>query len=110
MVLEALPSLRARTRRAGVRCLSVGSPTTPRCCWSWPIDDSGVNSELAVSKARIAMSRKRVKAIGRKFPGAELSDPWGGGHDAWKAGGKMFACIGAVMTGVSVKTDSFATD
>lgn len=30
---------------------------------------------------------------------------WGGGHDAWKVGGKMFACIGAVMPGVSVKTD-----
>ena len=33
----------------------------------------------------------------------------GGGHDAWKVGGKMFACIGAVMPGVSVKTDSIET-
>jgi predicted DNA-binding protein (MmcQ/YjbR family) len=57
----------------------------------------------------MAMSRKRVTAICRKFPGAEVSDPWGGGHDAWKVGGKMFACIGAVMTGVSVKTDSIET-
>jgi len=39
------------------------------------------------------MSRKKVNAICRKFPGAEVSDPWGGGHDAWKVGGKMFACI-----------------
>ena len=55
------------------------------------------------------MSRKKVNAICRTFPGAEVSDPWGGGHDAWKVGGKMFACIGAVMPGVSVKTDSVET-
>jgi predicted DNA-binding protein (MmcQ/YjbR family) len=55
------------------------------------------------------MSRKLVNAICRTFPGAEVSDPWGGGHDAWKVGGKMFACIGAVTPGVSVKTDSVET-
>lgn len=55
------------------------------------------------------MSRKQVNAICAKLPGAEVSDPWGGGHDAWKVGGKMFACIGAVMPGVSVKTDSIET-
>lgn len=55
------------------------------------------------------MSRKSINAICRKFPGAEISDPWGGGHDAWKVGGKMFACIGAIMPGVSVKTDSIET-
>ncbi|MEM9030666.1 MAG: MmcQ/YjbR family DNA-binding protein [Pseudomonadota bacterium] len=55
------------------------------------------------------MSRKAVNAICRVFPGAEQSDPWGGGHDAWKVGGKMFACIGAVTPGVSVKTDSIET-
>jgi predicted DNA-binding protein (MmcQ/YjbR family) len=56
-----------------------------------------------------AMSRQIVNAICRKFPGAEVSDPWGGGHDAWKVGGKMFACIGSTMPGVSVKTDSVET-
>jgi predicted DNA-binding protein (MmcQ/YjbR family) len=55
------------------------------------------------------MSREIVNAICRAFPGAEVSDPWGGGHDAWKVGGKMFACIGAVVPGVSVKTDSIET-
>jgi predicted DNA-binding protein (MmcQ/YjbR family) len=55
------------------------------------------------------MSRKIVNVICRTFPGTEVSDPWGGGHDAWKVGGKMFACIGAVMPGVSVKTDSVET-
>jgi predicted DNA-binding protein (MmcQ/YjbR family) len=55
------------------------------------------------------MSRELVNSICRTFPGAEVSDPWGGGHDAWKIGGKMFACIGAVMPGVSVKTDSIET-
>jgi predicted DNA-binding protein (MmcQ/YjbR family) len=56
-----------------------------------------------------AMSREIVNAVCRTLPGAAVSDPWGGGHDAWKVGGKMFACIGAVMPGVSVKTDSVET-
>ncbi len=55
------------------------------------------------------MSRARVNAICATFPGAEVSDPWGGGHDAWKVGGKMFASVGAIQTGVSVKTDSVET-
>ncbi len=55
------------------------------------------------------MSREQVNQICATFPGAEKSDPWGGGHDAWKVGGKMFACIGAVTPGVSVKTDSIET-
>jgi len=55
------------------------------------------------------MSRTRINEICAALPGAELSDPWGGGHDAWKVGGKMFACIGAVTPGVSVKTDSIET-
>ncbi|MCR8723256.1 MmcQ/YjbR family DNA-binding protein [Frigidibacter sp. ROC022] len=49
------------------------------------------------------MSRDAINAICAGFPGAEVSDPWGGGHDAWKVGGKMFASIGAVTPGVSVK-------
>ncbi|MBF9031796.1 MmcQ/YjbR family DNA-binding protein [Rhodobacterales bacterium HKCCE3408] len=48
--------------------------------------------------------RDRVTSVCRTLPGAEVSDPWGGGHDAWKVGGKMFACIGAIAPGVSVKT------
>jgi predicted DNA-binding protein (MmcQ/YjbR family) len=55
------------------------------------------------------MSRTLVNAICAELPGAVVSDPWGGGHDAWKIGGKMFACIGAIMPGVSVKTDSVET-
>lgn len=55
------------------------------------------------------MSRTRVNMICATFPSAEVSDPWGGGHDAWKVGGKMFACVGAVQTGVSVKTSSVET-
>ena len=50
------------------------------------------------------MDRARVNAICAALPGAEVSDPWGGGHDAWKVGGRMFACIGASGDGVSVKT------
>ncbi len=44
-----------------------------------------------------------VRAICAGLPGAELTDPWGGGHDAWKVGGKLFALIGTMNTGVSVK-------
>lgn len=43
------------------------------------------------------------------LPGAEKSDPWGGGHDAWKVGGKMFACIGAKTPGVAVKCEDMET-
>lgn len=59
--------------------------------------------------ASAAASRKKINTLCQVLPGAELSDPWGGGHDAWKVGGKMFACIGAVTPGVSVKTDSIET-
>jgi predicted DNA-binding protein (MmcQ/YjbR family) len=55
------------------------------------------------------MSRKTVNAICATFPGASVSDPWGGGHDAWKVGGKLFATMGAILEGVSVKTDSIET-
>lgn len=49
------------------------------------------------------MSRATVNQICAPLPGAEVSDPWGGGHDAWKVGGKMFASIGARGDGVAVK-------
>jgi predicted DNA-binding protein (MmcQ/YjbR family) len=55
------------------------------------------------------MSREMVNRIAAGFPGAEVSDPWGGGHDAWKVGGKMFACIGAVLPGVSLKCPDVET-
>lgn len=53
--------------------------------------------------------RARLDAICAPLPGAEKSDPWGGGHDAWKIGGKMFACVGAATVGVSVKTRDIET-
>lgn len=56
-----------------------------------------------------AMSRASVNAICAALPGAEVSDPWGGGHDCWKVGGKMFAVTGAVAPTVSVKTDGIET-
>jgi len=55
------------------------------------------------------MSRDIVNTICADFAGAEVSDPWGGGHDAWKVGGKMFACVGSVGDGVSVKTPDIET-
>ena len=55
------------------------------------------------------MSRETVNRICADLPGAELSDPWGGGHDCWKVGGKMFAVTGAVNQAVAVKTDGIET-
>src|SRR5262245_52353034 len=81
-----------------------GKGLTPTS-WAW----RALPRANKMVQRRPAMSRKQVNAICRSFPGAEVSDPWGGGHDAWKVGGKMFACIGAVMPGVSVKTDSIET-
>lgn len=55
------------------------------------------------------MSRELVNEICARQPGAEWSDPWGGGHDCWKVGGKTFAVTGTAGTHVSVKTDSAET-
>ncbi|MEM8632757.1 MAG: MmcQ/YjbR family DNA-binding protein [Pseudomonadota bacterium] len=55
------------------------------------------------------MTREELNAYCASLPGAELSDPWGGGHDAWKVGGKMFACIGIQNLGVSLKTPDVET-
>lgn len=52
------------------------------------------------------MTRELVNEICQGLAGATWSDPWSGGHDAWKVGDKMFACIGVIQDGVSVKTPS----
>lgn len=52
------------------------------------------------------MSRDTINTICQSLPGATLTDPWGGGHDAWKIGGKMFASIGTQGSGVAVKCAS----
>ena len=49
------------------------------------------------------MTRDKVNVHCATLPGAEVSDPWGGGHDCWKVGGKMFAPMGAMNAGVSIK-------
>jgi predicted DNA-binding protein (MmcQ/YjbR family) len=49
------------------------------------------------------VTRAFVNQFCAALPGAEHSDPWGGGHDAWKVGGKLFAVIGATDEAVSVK-------
>ncbi|MEM7438517.1 MAG: MmcQ/YjbR family DNA-binding protein [Pseudomonadota bacterium] len=53
--------------------------------------------------------RDRVNAIAGTMPGADLQHPFDQAHDAWKVGGKMFTCIGAVNPGVSVKTPDVET-
>ena len=55
------------------------------------------------------LTRETVNRICQTLQGAELTDPWGDGHHAWKIGGKMFAMIGMRNDGVSVKTDSVET-
>lgn len=50
------------------------------------------------------MTRAIVNAHAATLPGACVSDPWGGGHDTWKVGGKMFAGVGAMEEhGVDLK-------
>lgn len=56
------------------------------------------------------MSRDLVNLHCATLPGAIWSDPWGGGHDAWKVGGKLFAVVGASDGhGVSVKCSDIDT-
>lgn len=55
------------------------------------------------------MDRAFVNSHCASLPGAEVSDPWGGGHDACKVGGRMFACIGSVTPGVAVKCPDIET-
>jgi predicted DNA-binding protein (MmcQ/YjbR family) len=56
------------------------------------------------------MSRSLVNQTCAALPGASHSDPWGGGHDAWKVGDKLFAVVGASDTnGVSVKCTDIDT-
>jgi predicted DNA-binding protein (MmcQ/YjbR family) len=57
-----------------------------------------------------AMTRAIVNAHAASLPGATHSDPWGGGHDAWKVGGKLFAVVGASEDhGVDVKCPDVET-
>lgn len=51
------------------------------------------------------MKRDELNAMCATFPGSEVSDPLGGGHDAWKVGGKIFASIGTSTPGIAVKTE-----
>lgn len=53
--------------------------------------------------------RDRLDTICETLPGAVKTDPWGGGHDAWKVGEKMFATIGIKEDGVSVKCPDIET-
>ena len=53
--------------------------------------------------------RAFVNTFCGSFAGAEVSQPFGPEHDCWKVGGKMFAIIGQMGDGVSVKTDHVDT-
>ncbi|WP_342747461.1 MmcQ/YjbR family DNA-binding protein [Tropicimonas sediminicola] len=49
------------------------------------------------------MDRDSINALCAGLPGADVSEPFGPGHDIWKVGGKIFAALGAEGRGVSVK-------
>lgn len=53
------------------------------------------------------MDRRGVGKVCLALPGVTVDDPWGGGHDAYKIGGKMFALVGA-MGGLSFKVSDIA--
>lgn len=55
------------------------------------------------SPHRQAMTRDDVNTLCATLPGAEMSAPFGPGHDIWKVAGKIFAALGAEGRGVSVK-------
>ena len=56
------------------------------------------------------MTRAIVNAHAATLPGSTHSDPWGGGHDAWKVGGKLFAVVGvSEENGLSVKCADIET-
>ncbi|MCP5074386.1 MAG: MmcQ/YjbR family DNA-binding protein, partial [Rhodobacteraceae bacterium] len=49
------------------------------------------------------MTRDEINTLCRSLPGSEVSDPWGGGHDVWKVGGKSYAIMGTQNEGVTLK-------
>ncbi len=53
------------------------------------------------------MDRKGVGRVCLALNGVTLDHPWGGDHDAYKVGGKMFAMIGS-MGGLSFKASDIA--
>lgn len=55
------------------------------------------------------MTREDVDKICAALPGAHWASHHDGGLDAWKVGDKMFACIGVVGDGVSVKCPDVET-
>ena len=55
------------------------------------------------------MTRDTVNHLCAAMPGATHDQNFGDNHDSWKVGGKLFATVGALGQGVSVKTDSIET-
>jgi len=55
------------------------------------------------------MNSDDLNAMCAAMPGAELTHPWGDGHNAWKVGGKMFASMGSATPGIAVKTGGIET-
>jgi predicted DNA-binding protein (MmcQ/YjbR family) len=51
----------------------------------------------------VNMFRDIVNTHCRNLPGAEHTDHWGGGHETWKVGGKMFASTGVKSEGITFK-------
>lgn len=75
-------------------------------------DDVAVHVHVAVITGFVAsakpvilpvMSRELVHEICAALPGAEVSDPFGGGHDTWKLADKIFALVDGAGESVITK-------
>lgn len=51
------------------------------------------------------MTEDEINTFCAGLPGAEWSDPWGGGHNVWKVGDKSFIFLGANEPGITIKCD-----
>jgi predicted DNA-binding protein (MmcQ/YjbR family) len=83
----------------------------PTCYTSLPAVPSP-QAALAAPRNRwhpVGMDRDTANRICAALPGAEVSAPFGPGHDIWKVGDKIFAAIGAEGRGVSVKCADIET-
>lgn len=88
----------------------MGTAVTPGAGAGKPFARPSFDRPAAGAHAgRMPQDRALVNAHCSTLPGAKVSDPWGGGHDTWKIGGKLFAVIGSMDGGVSVKCADIET-
>lgn len=55
------------------------------------------------------MTRQTATALCQALPDADLSQPFGDGHDVWKIGGKIFAALPNGANGIALKCGDVQT-